>query len=232
MPAGYAFRPRLWIVLLAACACAACIALAQWQEARARQKRELAREIDAALASPPIPLEAGTDASSVAYRRVAARGSYVAAQTLLLDNKLREGRPGYEVVTPFRLAGSDVHVLVDRGWLPAGPSRDVLPEFPTAAGELRIEALAIPRFPHAFELGRPGPGPVRQNVEVEKFVAETGFAAKAIVLEQLSDLHDGLVRDWPRPDVGVAMHESYALQWYSLAALAAVLGVAFFFRRG
>jgi len=40
-----------------------------------------------------------------------------------------------------------------------------------------------------------------------------------------------LLREWPRPDAGVDMHKSYALQWYSLAALAVVLFVALSFRR-
>ena len=51
------------------------------------------------------------------------------------------------------------------------------------------------------------------------------------VIEQHSALDDGLIRDWPRPDLGVEMHESYALQWYSLAALSVVLLFALNFKR-
>ena len=50
-------------------------------------------------------------------------------------------------------------------------------------------------------------------------------------LEQHSAADDGLLRDWPRPDAGVAMHESYSLQWYSFAALTVILLVALSFRR-
>jgi cytochrome oxidase assembly protein ShyY1 len=46
------------------------------------------------------------------------------------------------------------------------------------------------------------------------------------VIEQHSGLDDGLVRDWSRPDAGVEKHESYALQWYSLAVLSIVLLLA------
>jgi cytochrome oxidase assembly protein ShyY1 len=52
-----------------------------------------------------------------------------------------------------------------------------------------------------------------------------------VVIEQHSPAPDGLTRDWPRPDAGIEKHESYALQWYSLAALAVVLFVALSFRR-
>ena len=42
---------------------------------------------------------------------------------------------------------------------------------------------------------------------------------------------ESLARDWPRPDLGVEKHESYALQWYSFAALSVALLVALSFRR-
>ena len=42
---------------------------------------------------------------------------------------------------------------------------------------------------------------------------------------------DGLLREWPRPDAGIERHESYALQWYSLAALAVILAAVLSFRR-
>ena len=50
-------------------------------------------------------------------------------------------------------------------------------------------------------------------------------------VEQRSALDDGLLRDWPRPDSGVEKHEAYALQWYSLAALAVVLAAVFSFKK-
>jgi cytochrome oxidase assembly protein ShyY1 len=102
---------------------------------------------------------------------------------------------------------------------------------PVPSGEIRLEGLALPRFPRAFDFGRRSGGSVRQNLSVEDFVAETGLAVKSFVLEQQTDTGDGLVRDWPRPDTGVEMHESYALQWYSLAALSIVLGAVFAFRK-
>ena len=71
---------------------------------------------------------------------------------------------------------------------------------------------------------RPKPeGKVWQNVTLERFSAWSGLALEPYVVEQHSALDDGLVRDWPRAGAGVEMHESYALQWYSLAALSLVL---------
>jgi surfeit locus 1 family protein len=149
--------------------------------------------------------------------------------TVYLDNKLRRGRPGYEVVTPLRLDGT--HVLVNRGWVPAARSREILPEVGTPQGEVRVEGLALARIPRALEAGKSVPGKVRQNLDLEEFAKQTGLPLLPLVIEQHSSAPDGLLREWPRPDAGADKHQSYALQWYSLAGLAVILFVVLSFRR-
>ena len=205
MLAGYSFRPKLWALALAAAACAAGIALGNWQTRRAEEKIAAA----AALAS----------------KRVSLKGEFRAELTVLLDNKIRNHRVGYEVVTPLRLPDG-THALVNRGWF----ARETK-EPPPPRGEVRIEGIALERLPRAMRLGEESKSRVRQNLEVPDFARETGLALQPGVIEQHSDDGDGLLRDWPRPDLGVDMHRSYALQWYSLAGLALVLVVVLSFKK-
>src|SRR5688500_18393740 len=205
MPAGYSFRPRLWALALAAAACAAGIALGTWQSRRAEEKRQ------------PVP-------------RVSVEGEFVPRYTVYLDNKMRRGKAGYEVVTPLRLRGSSSHVLVNRGWIEAGKTREALPEVATPAGEVRIEGVALERLPKGLVL-EDSKGKVRQSVELDAYAAETGLRLEPRVIEQHSDLRDGLARDWPARGVGAEKHSGYALQWNSLAALAVILAVVLSFRR-
>src|SRR3954463_8294565 len=128
---AYSFRPSGWALGLAAAACVAFVFLGNWQARRAEEKRALGAQFDQALRSPPIALLPGVDRASLVHKHVAARGRFVAEHTVFLDNKMRRGRAGYEVVTPVRLAGSDGHVLVDRGWIAAPTSRASLPEVRT-----------------------------------------------------------------------------------------------------
>ena len=109
-------------------------------------------------------------------------------------------------------------------------TREVLPKVPAPAGEVLVEGLALPRIPHVLQAG-PDSGQVRQNVDLPSFEKETGLKLQPIVIEQHSPALDGLLREWPRPDTGIQIHESYALQWYSLAALAVVLFIVLSFRR-
>jgi surfeit locus 1 family protein len=230
MPAGYSFRPRIWAFLLAAAACAAFVALGNWQASRAEHKQTLAMQRERALVSPAV--EVGSvplEPSAVVLRRVAARGQWIGEHTVFLDNKLRGSRPGYEVVTPMRLNG--MHVLVNRGWVAAGRTRDVLPDVPTPAGTVRVEGLALERLPRPLVLGGGPAGTVRQHIDVREFGKEIGLQFQPIVIEQHSAAPDGLARDWPRADAGVEKHQAYSLQWYSFAALAAILFFALSFRR-
>jgi surfeit locus 1 family protein len=229
---GYSFRPRGWLFALALVACVAFVLLGNWQGRRADAKRVAALELDEALAAPPLELPAAPlDARALIHKHVAARGRFVAERTIFLDNKLRRGRAGYEVVTPLQLGESAWHVLVNRGWVAGGPSRDTAPVVPTPRGEQRIEGIVLERLPHALQAGSAPSGPVRQNLDIAVFASETGLQLEPLVIEQHSDNGDGLVRDWPRADLGIERNESYALQWYSFAALAIVLGVVLSLRR-
>jgi len=201
---GYSFRPRLWALALAGAACAAFIALGNWQSRRAEEKRAL----------------------GATQKRVVVRGEFVPGRTVYLDNRLRGGRPGYEVVTPLTVAPSR-YVLVNRGWVERARLADVR----TPAGEVSIEGIALARLAHALEAGKAQQGAVRQNLDIAAYAAETGLALEPMIIEQHSDDGDGLLRDWPRPDLGVEQHEAYALQWYSFAAVAVALFLVLSFKR-
>jgi surfeit locus 1 family protein len=208
MPRGYSFRPRLWALALAAAACAAGIALGNWQSRRADDKRALAEHA----------------------QRIVVAGEFLPERTVLLDNKLRGGRAGYEVVAPLRLA-EGIHVLVNRGWIAAPPRREQLPQVVTPPGRVRIEGVVLSHLPRPLKVGGAATGPVRQSVEVKEFAAESGLTLQAFVIQQHSDTGDGLARDWPPPDAGIEKHQAYSFQWYSLAALAVVLALVLSFRR-
>jgi cytochrome oxidase assembly protein ShyY1 len=70
-------------------------------------------------------------------------------------------------------------------------------------------------------------GQVWQRADPAHFAARLKVPVAPLVLFQESDSPDGLLRDWPRPDLGVDKHKAYALQWFVFAVLA--LGLTGFF---
>ena len=216
----------------AAAACAAGIALGNWQSRRAEEKLALARRFEAGLQKLPFALTAApVPPADVVDKRVVASGAFLAERTVLLANRNRGGRPGYEVVTPLLLSPT-MGVLVQRGWIErrAG-EREGVEGVRTPRGVQRILGIALERLPRALEAGTPEAGAVRQNLDIDAYAKEIGLPLQPIVIQQHNDNGDGLARDWPRPGFGADTNRAYALQWYSLAALAVVLGVVFSFRR-
>jgi cytochrome oxidase assembly protein ShyY1 len=194
---------------LAAAGCAAGILLGNWQSGRAEEKR----------------------AAAAHERRIELRGEFLERYTVLLDNKLNRGRPGYHVVQPLRLADGR-HVLVNRGWVAAPAHREQLPQLRTPPGMHDIEGRVLEHFPRAYAPSSERPeGRVWQNVELTTFTVWSGLKLEPYVIEQHSPLADGLARNWPQPESGAEKNEAYALQWYALAALSVVLFVVLSFRR-
>src|SRR3974390_3196690 len=118
--AGRAFRPG-WVPTLAAAAfIALTVALGNWQTRRAEEKLAAGRTLDEAARGPILQVpSARAEAAPFEGRRVAVRGTFIARDTLFLDNKVLHGAAGYQVVTPLRPEGGDTSVLVVRGWIAA-----------------------------------------------------------------------------------------------------------------
>jgi surfeit locus 1 family protein len=228
------FRLRPAWLAVAVAGCAVFVALGNWQSRRAEEKLAAQRSADALAAAAPVRLP-GTPvaASEYAGRRVVIVGEYVPVHTVLIDNRVHRGVAGYHVVTPLRIEGGPLHVLVNRGWVAAGPRRDRLPDIGAPVGSQRIEGLAVAQGRPRYELAPDdAPGPVRQHLDLDRVAAVSGLRLQPVVVQQTGAATDGLVRAWERPDAGVNTHRAYAVQWYGLAILTVVVYVALGFKRG
>ncbi|OGA35524.1 MAG: hypothetical protein A3F75_11195 [Betaproteobacteria bacterium RIFCSPLOWO2_12_FULL_64_23] len=227
------FRPAFLPGVAALAAIALTLSLGNWQSRRAEEKLALGRELDnaarqAVLALPPRPV----DARDFEFRSISARGEYSVKHTILLDNKVLRGSAGYQVLTPLKIAGGDMYVLVNRGWVAAGLRRDSLPQIQTPAGIGTVEGIAIVPGSHIFELdAKTEEGVVWQNLVLARYAKWSGLDLQPVVLQQSSEAADGLVRAWARPDTGADTHRGYAFQWYALATAIFAFYVAFSFRR-
>lgn len=201
------------------------LSLGNWQSGRADAKRELQARYDAAVREAPIHLGSDLlDHDSVLYRKLEVEGVFDDAHTILIDNRVLNGVAGYHVLTPLRIQGGEVYILVNRGWVATGRSRDRVPAPPTPKGVVRLEGMAVDPQTRYFELSdTPPQGRVWQNLDFDRYVKATRLPLQPVLLLQTSEQADGLRRSWPRPDTGVESHVSYAFQWYSLAATLVVL---------
>lgn len=222
---AWRFAPTLWPTLATAALLALTLSLGNWQRERADTKRALQARYDAALAAAPVRVgSAPLEREAALHRRLVVEGEFDDAHTILLDNRVVDGVAGYHVLTPLRVEGGPVAILVNRGWMALGRSRAQVPAPPTPDGRLRLEGMAVDPHTRFVELGDAAPqGRVWQNLDFGRYAQATGLPLQPVVLQQTSDTGDGLRRDWPRPDAGVDTHVSYAFQWYSLATTLVLL---------
>lgn len=226
---------RFWVRTTAAVlGVAATFALGLWQLDRAHQKEALAADIAARALQPPLAQDAllASDAPSLAHRRVQLRGTWIADRTVFLDNRqMPGGAVGFYVVTPLRLAGTDRVVLVQRGWAPRNfMAREQLPPVQTPAGDVQLEGRIAPPPSRLYQPGAAGSGPIRQNLDLSAFAAETGLALLPVTVQQTGGASQGLRRDWPEASGrGPETNYGYAFQWWALCGLIAALYVWFQF---
>jgi len=207
------------------------VSLGRWQLERAEVNREIEERFDRAggLSALDRPVGA-SDAETHRYRRMTLSGRYETDIQILLDNMMRDGRVGYEVLTPFAVDGLDRLLVVNRGWLPAASSRDELPDI-ALAGEATTLRGRIDRLPRAgLRLGGAAE-PADRPVVVMSFPdfgdLETVLGRNLFSFQLLldPDADAGYVRDWAAPRDLDDRNLAYAVQWFALAALAFVLAV-------
>jgi surfeit locus 1 family protein len=233
------FRPAFVPTLAAIVAIAVFVAAGNWQRGRMNQKLALRAQVEEAATLPPVALPRTDDWAAWRYRAVVATGTFDAARQILLDNKVRGGRAGFEVVTPLALSDGRF-VLVNRGWVAGGATRADLPSVPPPAGIVAVRARVNAPPAGYLELGHePAAGPVWQNLDLARYARATGITLAPVILEQTAAIagdaaparDDALARDWPAPDLGVDKHRIYMMQWYAFAATAAGLWLYYTLRR-
>lgn len=235
MPIKFRFR---WVPFLAATiAVAVGVSLGQWQTRRAAEKEALEVRLTVRESAPPIVLRSPiADIDAIEYRRVLIKGEFVRDWPVYLENRPYHGAAGFYVIMPLKIAGTDLHVLVARGWAPRNiADRTKLPLIPTPVGMVEIAGVVTRNAGHLLQLGKAAalrPNAIVQNLDIPAFAAASKLPIQPFVIEQLNDTQDGLVRDWPRPSTGIEKHRGYAFQWYGLAAAAFIFFVVTGFRRG
>lgn len=207
----------------------ALISLGQWQAHKAEKKQALQETYD--QREQGLSLQIGDhplNPEAVRYSKVVARGRYEPAYQILLDNQVHDEMAGYHVLTPLHIEGGNRRVLVNRGWVPVGRDRNVLPETGAPQGVVEVSGYAVVPSGKFFELEKPkdlrsGWQTVWQNLDLKRYAAAVPFPLQPVVIRlDPASVAGGYVREWPRPDARIEVHRGYALQWYGMAVVLVV----------
>lgn len=230
-------KPRAAVVLVAALLAAAGTArLGVWQLDRAAQKIALHDARQQQMALPPLTMDAlphdATAVPPLVHRSVRLQGVWLPGQTVYLENRQMNGRPGFYVVTPLRLDDGSV-VLVERGWAPRDlMDRSRVPAALPPAGPVQPVQGRLALGPgRLYEFDGAASGAIRQNLDLAAYARETGLPLRPFSVVQEDGPAapaDGLLRQWPAPAADVHKHYGYAFQWFALCAL--IIGLYVWFQ--
>ena len=225
------FSPSRWPSLITLIVFGILMSLGFWQLDRAEQKQLLLGEFLGGSEQAPFRLDETIESfDDLQYQFAIAAGTYDLERQFLQDNRTRNGVAGYEVLTPLRLAGSDLAVLVNRGWIPLGVSRDQLPALPVSEDERevigRIKLASLKGFRLGEEELRQG-WPYRiQRIDTDLLGDELGYQLMPVMLLLEPEEPDGFVREWHPLTFGPERNVGYAVQWFGLALALAIIYLA------
>jgi surfeit locus 1 family protein len=238
---AWKFRPGLWPTIATLILLPLFVRLGFWQLDRADQKAALQQAYTQQRSEPPVDLAAEparrSDREAMLWRECLLRGEYLPQEQYLLDNQIENEAVGYLVYTPFRLAGQETVVLVNRGWIPLGARRDVVPVFATPRGPVEIRGMAKAPQSTGLVLGgggveKLGRGLVRlQHLDLAALAKSRNWDLLPYVVRLEPERDSHFVRDWAAPGFGRERHLGYAFQWFLMAAVLVVLYVVLNTRR-
>lgn len=217
------------------------VSLGRWQWSRGDFKQGVQDQFGRG-GERAVPL--GTQPSSALQRfaRISVAGRWDAARQFLLDNRTRDGRAGYEVLTPLQLDDGR-WLIVNRGWVSFSGYRERLPDIALSTRALDADVITVrgrlDDLPSAgLPSGRAAPDPSGRWPRVTTYptipeladsLAIDALEPRVLLLD--ADQPDGYLRDWQPPGMSPQTHWSYAIQWWSFGVVLLGLYVGLNLRR-
>ena len=242
--AKWSFNPGLAPTLACLLVFPLLLGLGFWQLDRADQKQAILDEYIAKTVLEPVDLNveilSGHTDENTLWRRGVIRGRYTNDRTFMLDNQVVKGMVGYFVYSPFEIEGSKIRVIINRGWVPAGEHREVVPQIAQTTDLITLTGLVTDYPPppgilmgdRDQNLQQMAPDISRMQIINGKLLEEMlDYDLFPYVIRLDPSAPAGFVREWSAPESGKEKHLGYAVQWFALAAALVVIYISVNLRR-
>ncbi len=211
-----------------------CVRLGLWQLDRLSQRRAENRLYQARLELPVLALTSAVDSlprDSLHWRRATAQGVYDFDRQVVVVGRSVQGTPAVYVVTPLLLAGGRA-LLVERGWVYSPDTRAVELEALRESDTAEVAGVLLRPAPlRRFEVGSAAWPLFVPSHDPVALAAVYPYPLLGVVLRRSQPAGTTpKLRPVPLPELSEGSHLSYAVQWFSFAAIALV-GSAILYRR-
>ena len=230
------FTPGFWPSLATLMFLSLFVTLGFWQLDRADQKTRRHDEFTKRQTERAMDLnDPGSvrmDKSELLWRQVQAGGRFAANVNILLDNQVVKGGAGYFVFTPFHVSNSNIWLLINRGWVPLGADRSVIPAIESPAEDVNIEGVINDVPATGLVLGGLSIEALSQTVyrtqriDLQEVARLAGHGLQPYVLALAPASGYGFVREWQIPGSGKEKNLGYAFQWFAFTVTLLVVYLA------
>jgi len=229
------FKPKLIPTLITMLLLPILIALGFWQLDRAEQKRVILSAVTDKMNSATLTKVPTTeDITGSKYQRIRLIGRFDKQHLIYIDNKIVFGRVGYFVVSPFLVSNSSKQVLVNLGWIALGKTRQDLPTVSLPDGIITISGRIKTNVDEVFSLSDNSFDSITWPLVVQWLAPTQLSELLAINIQPLVILLDKpkdvvkeyekqFKRQWKFISSSPDTHTSYAMQWFSLAFVLALI---------
>jgi len=209
------------------------IFLGFWQLDRADEKSAIVAAFSANQQAAPADVKALLAGGNQQYRSAWLTGALDSSRQIVLDNRVKNGRPGYEILEPMSVKGLEADglpqaMLVNRGWVPASLDRSQLPEVEPVVGEVQVRGFLYHNLRGGYRVDdqitvvRQWPSRVGW-ISVERAGELFGEPFYEYQLRLDSDSVGSLETGWVTVAVQPEKHTAYAVQWFVMAAVLLVM---------
>ncbi|HET9149176.1 MAG TPA: SURF1 family protein [Alphaproteobacteria bacterium] len=226
----FGVRPRLVPTVSAGLAFLVLIGLGTWQVERLQWKTALLRDIAERMSTEPTLLP-GPPFAVMEYERVRATGHFLNDRELHLFARSDKGQIGYDILTPLVLDRGGA-VLVNRGYVPTDRRDPATRRDGEVPGTVTVTGIVrIPRKPMLSWL-LPDNKPDQNQwiwTDLPAMAASIGVQPLApFVIEADATPNPGGLPVGGQTRLNIPNdHLQYALTWYALAAILAVMFVVY-----
>lgn len=217
-------RPRIiGFLAVALSATALFVRLGIWQLDRLEERREQNRGLIAQMNAPEVPVQDVVGTESQRLRKVRASGVWDYENEMVLTSRSRQGSPGINVLTPLRLKGDSVAVLVNRGWLYAanGMTVDLAPW--READSATVHGYVIAYTAEAGQVSTPSAPRGVRHLNADSIASRVPYSLLPFIVVQQDTSQVSADDKHPvrleQPELTEGTHKSYAFQWFSFAAI-------------
>ncbi|GIU25812.1 SURF1 family protein [Shewanella sp. MBTL60-007] len=218
----------LFIVLVTVIVFSTLVKLGFWQLERAQFKARWQQELNNRQSSSVLSynelLKLAIDEPATGFK-LQVMVTPQSEQIFLLDNQIYNGQVGYLAYQALTVNENTPWLLVELGFIPASLDRSQLPEVQTIMQPLLLQGRVYQKQlnPMSSELMAEEGQPTRiQNLNLPQLAQLVGQPLAPAVL-QPNNLNNPYPHPWQPIPLSSQKHHGYAVQWFSMALVFAVL---------